>query len=303
MERGIPTPGEHKAARGIAYHDVSRSAGLWQTSTISRLLDDERYIGTYIIGKRHVTEIGSSHVRMKDESEWIKIPDHHPAIVSKELFEQAQAKRRHSKCPKKTVHQYPLRTKAFCGCCRHALSRSGGKTRYFYCRHTKVNDRAPCYNMTVKENELEAAIYDTISKQAKIILNLDNLSNAGLLDIRLAERADYGQRVEVLKAQKRALYEQLILCEISKAEYMERKAEIDKELVRLEQVFSALNTQTAQMQMDADTKNASRKLAQEIIDTEGLTAGLVDTLIERVYVYPGNQLDIEWKIKDFCAEG
>ena len=157
--------------------------------------------------------------------------------------------------------------------------------------------------MTVKENELEAAIYDTISKQAKIILNLDNLSNAGLLDIRLAERADYGQQVEGLKAQKRALYEQLILCEISKAEYMECKAEIDKELVRLEQVFSALNTQTAQMQMDADTKNASRKLAQEIIDTDGLTAGLVDMLIERVYVYPGNQLDIEWKIKDFCAEG
>ena len=84
---------------------------------------------------------------------------------------------------------------------------------------------------------------------------------------------------------------------------MERKAEIDKELVRLEQVFSALNTQTAQMQMDADTKNANRKLAQEIIDTDGLTAGLVDTLIERVYVYPGNQLDIEWKIKDFCAAG
>jgi len=303
VERGIPTPGERKAARGIAYHDVSRSAGLWQTSTITRLLDDERYIGTYIIGKRHVTEIGGSHVRLKDESEWIKIPDHHPAIVSKELFDQAQAKRRHSKCPKKTVHQYPLRTKAFCGCCCHALSRSGGKTRYFYCRHTKVNDRAPCYNMTVKENELEAAIYDTISKQAKIILNLDNLSNAGLLDIRLAERADYGQQVEGLKAQKRALYEQLILCEISKAEYMECKAEIDKELVRLEQVFSALNTQTAQMQMDADTKNASRKLAQEIIDTDGLTAGLVDTLIERVYVYPGNQLDIEWKIKDFCAEG
>ena len=49
--------------------------------------------------------------------------------------------------------------------CRHALSRSGGKTRYFYCRHTKVNDRAPCYNMTVKENELEAAIYDTASSR------------------------------------------------------------------------------------------------------------------------------------------
>ena len=34
-----------------------------------------------------------------------------------------------------------------------------------------------------------------------------------------------------------------------------------------------------------------------------LTDGQVDTLIERVYVYPGNRLDIEWKSKDFCAEG
>ena len=133
-------------------------------------------------------------------------------------------------------------------------------------------------------------------------MNLDNLSNAGLLDLRLAERADYGQQVEGLKAQKRALYEQLILCEIDKTEYMERKNEIDKELGRLEQVYSALNTQTVQMRMDEDTKNASRKLAQEIVGAGGLTAGLVDTLIERVYVYPGNQLDIEWKMKDFCVE-
>ena len=131
-------------------------------------------------------------------------------------------------------------------------------------------------------------------------MNLDNLSNAGLLDMHLAEQADYGQRVEGLKARKRALYEQLILCEIEKTEYMERKAGIDKELGRLEQVYSTLNTQTAQMRMDEDTKSANRKLAQEIAGVDGLTAGLVDTLIERVYVYPGNQLDIEWKIKDFC---
>lgn len=34
----------------------------------------------------------------------------------------------------------------------------------------------------------------------------------------------------------------------------------------------------------------------------GLTAGLADTLIERVYVYPNNQLEIVWKMKDFCME-
>lgn len=300
VKRGIPTPGEYKAARGIAYHDVSRSGGLWQTSTITNILDDERYIGTYIIGKRHVTEIGSHHVRMRDESEWIKIPDHHPAIVSKELFSQAQSNRRHFKCPKKNTNQYPLRTKVFCGCCRHALSRSNNMARYYYCRHSKVSENAPCRSMKVNEIELETALYGILSKQAQVILNLDNLANAGLLDVRLAEQADCAQRVESYKAQKRTLYERFILREIDKAEYMERKAEIDKELRRLEQACSTLDTQTAQMQMDEDTKKASRKLAQEIVGAGGLTVGLADALIERVYVYPGNQLDVEWKVKDFC---
>ena len=303
VKRCIPTPGEYKAARGIAHHDVSRSGGLWQTSTITRLLDDERYTGTYIIGKRHVTEIGSSRVRLKDESEWIKIPDHHPAIVSKELFEQAQAKRRHFKCPKKSTNQYPLRAKVFCGCCRHALSRSNRAERYYYCRHSKVNESAPCRSMKANERELEATLYGILTKQAQIILNLDNLSSAGLLDIRIAEQADYAQRIEDYKAQKRALYERFVLAEIDKTEYVECKAEIDKELGRLEQVFSTLNTQTSQMRVDAETKKANRRLASEVVGAGGLTVGLADTLIERVYVYPGNQLDIEWKIKDFCVEG
>ena len=70
----------------------------------------------------------------------------------------------------------------------------------------------------------------------------------------------------------------------------------------MEQVYDALSTQSSQMQMDADTKKASRKLAQEVVCADGLTAALADTLIERVYVYPGNRLDIEWKSNDFCRE-
>ncbi len=56
------------------------------------MLEDERHIGTYVIGKRAVTEIGGHRIRLKDESEWYKIPDHHPAIVNKELFEQAKSR-------------------------------------------------------------------------------------------------------------------------------------------------------------------------------------------------------------------
>ena len=56
------------------------------------------------------------------------------------------------------------------------------------------------------------------------------------------------------------------------------------------------------MEMDEKAKRARAELAQEVVGAGGLTAGLADTLIERVYVYPNNQVEIVWRMKDFCME-
>ncbi|MDR2932179.1 MAG: recombinase family protein, partial [Oscillospiraceae bacterium] len=113
--RGIPTPGEYKAQRGMNYHDISRCHHMWQRSQVLRILYDERYTGTYIIGKRAVREVGGSRMRLKPESEWFKIPDHHPAIIDKAVYEQVQAGLRRYVCEKKNRTEYPLRCKVFCG--------------------------------------------------------------------------------------------------------------------------------------------------------------------------------------------
>lgn len=60
---------QYKALKDKKYHDVSRTNGVWSNSTILRLLADERYIGTYVIGKKAVTEIGGNRMRTKDEEE------------------------------------------------------------------------------------------------------------------------------------------------------------------------------------------------------------------------------------------
>ena len=134
------------------------------------ILDDERYTGTYIMGKREVTEVGGHHVRTKDESQWIKIPDHHPPIISKELFDQVQDQRPRFKCPKKNAT--------------------------FYCRYTQVNESAPRHGLTVTEAELEGMLYEVLSKQAQVILNVADLSNAGRLNVQLAEQAEYDKQIE-----------------------------------------------------------------------------------------------------------
>ena len=126
-ERKIPTPGEYKASKGRTIHDVSRTHQIWQRSTIRNILLDERYIGTYVMGRKQVVEVGSSRVRNRDESEWFRIPDHHPVIINKELFLRVQELKPKKRCIKKNVHLYPLRGKVFCGCCGHAMPRNPSK--------------------------------------------------------------------------------------------------------------------------------------------------------------------------------
>jgi len=302
FEKQILTPGEYKAAKGYAYHDVSRCCKIWSATTIRCILGDERYIGTYIIGRRKVAEVGSKHLRRKDESEWFKIPNHHPAIISREIYEQVQAQLLHFKCPKKNKTQFPLRGKVYCGCCRHAMSRSAAQNRIFRCRYTRVDQSAPCYDLKIGEKELYEMLYDIISRQAQIILNLENVADAGLLDVQMAKQDDYGKQIQKCQDSKRLLYEQLMLQEIGIEEYKRQKAVVDAELNRLKQLHSILKAQTMQMKSDEETKKARHDLAQEISQSSGLTQELADTLIERVYVYPQNQIEIVWKIKDFFED-
>ena len=80
-----PTSGERKKG-------TSKPSCLWNTKHILSILRDEQYIGTYIAGKSRCVEIGSGKSIPVDQSEWIRIPDHHPAIVDKAVFEVVREK-------------------------------------------------------------------------------------------------------------------------------------------------------------------------------------------------------------------
>lgn len=239
---------------------------------------------------------------MKDESQWIKIPDHHPAIISKELFSQVQTAIRHAKSEKKRVAQYPLKGKVFCGCCFHVIKRIGTKAYRFVCTHYHVDESAPCHGLTISEQDLEKLLFEILRKQAQAISNLPDLFHAEQLDVELAKQTEYDRQIEGYLEQKRLLYEGFLLKKISLENYTSQKATVDREIDRLRELHTALKVRTSQMQIDAKTKSTRTKLAQEVTGAGGLTAGLVDSLIDKVYLYPGNRLEILWKMQDFCME-
>lgn len=296
-KRGIPTPGEYKAARGNHTHDITRTRGIWSGSTVLRILEDERYIGSYVIGKRAVLEVGGNRSRLKDREKWYIIPDHHPAIIDKATFEKAQSTQRRFSQPNKKKRDYPLKGIVFCGCCNHALSRVQQKRPYFMCRHSQADETSCCHNMRAYAAELEQAIFQTLKKQLDVVLTFGDDGTIRLGAV-VAERSEYEKQIEALQDSKQALFEQYIMGELDMEAYKAQKAAYDATILKTKNAYAAVAAQAKQKQEEQDRQTSRQEVAKAITDAEGLTPELIDLLIEKVYVFPDNRIEIAYKVQD-----
>ena len=294
---GIPTPAEYKIAKGQKTHDVSRTHGIWCESTIVRYLADERYTGTYIIGKRAVLEVGGNNSRFKDRSKWYIIPDHHPAIVDRALLDKVQETVRRFSQPHKKQRDYLLKGIVFCGCCDHALSYAANKHPYFVCRRSQPAENGPCHDLKVDAEELEQVIWGTIKAQLEAVLSIREDGSISL-DTVVAERTEYEKQIEALEDSKQSLFEQYIMGEIDVATYKSEKAACDAAILKAKNAYAAIAAQAKKKKEEQNRQSSRTEVAKAITDAESLTPELVSLLIEKVYVFPGKRIEIAYKVQD-----
>ena len=258
---------------------------------------DERYTGVYVIGKRAVLEVGGNRSRLKDRESWYIIPDHHPAIVEKAVFDTVQASQLRFSQPNKRKRDYPLKGKAFCGCCGHALSRTMQKTSYYYCRHSEADEESRCHKMRLNAAELEQAVFLTLKKQMEAAAPL---APDGTLrvDASVPERAEYEQQIEALQDGKCTLYERYLMGEIDLNTYKAEKAACDELLLKTKNAYAAVLAQAKQKQDEQARQDSRKEASKAIFDADTLTTELAELLIDRVLVYPDKRIEIAYKIQD-----
>lgn len=300
-EQKIPTPAEYKALKGKKHYDISRCNNIWSSSSILRILYDEWYAGTYVMGRSEVKSVGSRGVKIKDESKWYKIPNSHPAIIDKAEFDKLQEIMLRFKCPKEKLNEYPLMGKIYCGCCEHAMQRVPKKAPIFRCRYTNVIEDFPCYDLTVSEKEIYDVIYGIMFKQAQVIFALNENTDISQLQFNLKKQDSFSLQIDEMKRLKLKLYERLMLKEITLDEYKNEKAVIDEKLTAVTNAFNSTSQSNENALRTKEEKEKRLLLAEKITAQKSLTKELADLLIEKVNVYPNNQIEILWKIKDFTA--
>ena len=304
-ERGIPSPSKLRYLRHQTKDETAKDA-LWNRATVRKILSDENYIGNRVHGRKK-QDAPAAAKRRTTKDEWQIIENAHPAIISKELFEQVQAMNEkecgQSECtavpaPRNTKPNI-LKGKVFCGDCGKAMkaAKSGGGAAYYNCSSYKESGGAQCSNHYISEDTVYVAITQEIEKMladgflsgrsTRIIADYEKqladidadihqlsakqeeLSNA-LLKAYEAYRSHRIMKDE-FKNQSEHLSAEHTECEIKERALIAEKGRCKEQIGRLARLFSTL---------------------REYQDSRMLTRELVEAFIERISIFPQQRIEL-----------
>ena len=146
---------------------------------------------------------------------------------------------------------------------------------------------------------MEQAVFDTIRAQMCTALGADTDKDA--LDLQTMQQYEIKKKILSMQNQKRRLYEQYVSEQIDLAAYRNQKEQIDAELVKVKNAYASISSKTKQAQTDYDKAEKQQAIIQEISEAAGLTQQLSDRLINRVYIFKDNRIEIDYATKDFLV--
>ena len=154
-EQGIPSP---------------KGAKRWSDFGMMRLLKRQMYTGEYFAYTEYHKKISANKFEYikRDSSEWI--PMTCPAIISKELFEQAQEKLQRNRQQKirETKHTALLSGVIYCGSCGRKMRPCIERNDYTYyqCYAIAKQDKT-CTNHSVSTEATDNIVWEIITKVCK----------------------------------------------------------------------------------------------------------------------------------------
>ena len=131
---GILSPLAYKKNNGLPYAKkgyADKEDCKWSATTIIRILQDETYTGTLVQGKQGTPHYKIKQMEQRPESEWIRIPDAHEALIAKQDFELVQRIRNlDTRTAPKEDTVYLFSGVLICGCCGNRMTRKTNRVKH-----------------------------------------------------------------------------------------------------------------------------------------------------------------------------
>ena len=306
----ISSPAIHKNISGSKkkWNARNEEHNFWTCESVYRIIKDERYIGTFIGGKKESGRLGSNESIFKPKEEWVRIPDSHPAIISQEQFDIVNGMMKKKSGNKgKKIPNIPLYKKVWCGKCGRRLRyRNRKHIPFYFCYSATYSDKYGCMSDKMREKDLNEAVLIIVLTQIKLFINNEKL-------LRMAENkinkpnitADNSilqldNEVKTLQTNKRKLYERYKNNEINQILYLQEREILEKELINKAKERESFISQKQSYNYTSileSTQQISRRFLKYQEITE-LTSEMVDEFIEKITVYDCDRIEIKFTFQD-----
>lgn len=278
----------------------------WGAPQIVKIIRDERYTGTLVCFKSKRVKIGGRKAVRIPESEWLRVPDAHPAIISDEQFAMANERLRKNnrRSGKHTgANRAPLQGVLIqCGHCNKVMRWMQCKAPYYYCEGPKLKKGKGCFEGRVSAELLREIILATVKTEAQKVYD-ERLRRRQTIkrdssdrESKAAERKRLMAQTVFLERRADALYEEYAEGKLDRDGYLTAKAAHSGELSRARERLAALAVHTEDAAGSAEIP-IDEPLLRRILDADDVT-GEVMSLIDRVIVYDPRRIEIRFAFGD-----
>ena len=137
--RGIVNPTRYKAERGWSCnHPIKNDFGLWNKTTVWRILHNEMYTGVMVQGRTKKVSYKSKTLITMPREQWFRVEDTHEAIIDRKTFQTVQKLMALRSREDGTGMVHPLAGLVKCMDCGSTMSKTSngkkGAKRVYYLR-------------------------------------------------------------------------------------------------------------------------------------------------------------------------
>ena len=173
-DSGVPNPTKYKKLSGLNYvnANVKDDLGLWNKTTVGRILKSEIYLGTMVQGKRFKPSWKSEKMRDRPCGDWIRVEHTHEAIIDVEMFRAVQERLSVCRRSDGRGEKHPLSGKVRCLDCGSVMSRTSNhagdsQRTYLRCSRSKGKKiEALCTRHSIRLDQLTEAVREKLATYA-----------------------------------------------------------------------------------------------------------------------------------------
>jgi len=298
----IPTPRMLKKKQG--YHhkwwDGLKGDDFWDTSVITRILRDERYLGYSVYGRKRREELGSYRVKRTSREDWIVVPDCHEPIVTREEFQAAQQTlRTYREVKKRKQSGHLFIGKIRCGVCGYALICEGKVNPRYRCMTAALRtSECDCAGSRILEEELVDVVWQSVQLYCKTFLEkkkrVDNVSDKNGIAAMQKQILIYQVSDKNLEEQKAILYERMIDKEFSREQYVSKRNFLSEKQKELHKKIYELKIKIKDLEERDNEREPSAQVIKDELQADCLTHEMVLALLDCIYVYGNKVIHIDW---------